>query len=103
MGALLMSAAFNAQAERLKDIASISGVRSNQLIGYALVVGLNGTGDQPTQTPLTLQPFNNRLSHFGIKEIARAHVRTPVTNAHLVCRLLLETKPQPPTNHPSHH
>src|SRR5690606_38830473 len=64
---LLLSCAFAAQAERLKDIASISGVRSNQLIGYGLVVGLNGTGDQTTQTPFTLQTFNNMLSQFGIK------------------------------------
>ena len=67
VAALMLSAAFNAQAERLKDIASISGVRSNQLIGYGLVVGLNGTGDQTTQTPFTLQTFNNMLSQFGIK------------------------------------
>ncbi|CDF83001.1 Flagellar P-ring protein [Pseudomonas knackmussii B13] len=59
--------AFAAQAERLKDIASIQGVRSNQLIGYGLVVGLNGTGDQTTQTPFTLQTFNNMLAQFGIK------------------------------------
>lgn len=67
LAALLLSAACNVQAERLKDIASISGVRSNQLIGYGLVVGLNGTGDQTTQTPFTLQTFNNMLSQFGIK------------------------------------
>lgn len=60
-------ASLTAQAERLKDIASIQGVRSNQLIGYGLVVGLNGTGDQTTQTPFTLQTFNNMLSQFGIK------------------------------------
>lgn len=54
-------------AERLKDIATIQGVRSNQLIGYGLVVGLNGTGDQTTQTPFTLQTFNNMLAQFGIK------------------------------------
>jgi len=65
--ALLLSLSAVAQAERLKDIASISGVRSNQLIGYGLVVGLNGTGDQTTQTPFTLQTFNNMLSQFGIK------------------------------------
>ena len=59
--ALLLSLSAVAQAERLKDIASISGVRSNQLIGYGLVVGLNGTGDQTTQTPFTLQTFNNML------------------------------------------
>ncbi|TXH93708.1 MAG: flagellar basal body P-ring protein FlgI [Pseudomonas sp.] len=55
------------QAERLKDLASIQGVRTNQLIGYGLVVGLNGTGDQTTQTPFTLQTFNNMLAQFGIK------------------------------------
>ena len=42
-------------------------MRSNQLIGYGLVVGLNGTGDQTTQTPFTLQTFNNMLTQFGIK------------------------------------
>lgn len=59
--------ALAAHAERLKDIASIQGVRSNQLIGYGLVVGLNGSGDQTTQTPFTLQTFNNMLAQFGIK------------------------------------
>jgi flagellar P-ring protein FlgI len=65
--ALLLSTALGVHAERLKDIASISGVRANQLIGYGLVVGLNGTGDQTTQTPFTLQTFNNMLAQFGIK------------------------------------
>ncbi|MBZ5755678.1 flagellar basal body P-ring protein FlgI [Pseudomonas sp. S5(2021)] len=55
------------QAERLKDIATLNGVRSNQLVGYGLVVGLNGTGDQTTQTPFTVQTFNNMLAQFGIK------------------------------------
>ncbi len=55
------------QAERLKDLASIQGVRTNQLLGYGLVVGLNGTGDQTTQTPFTLQTFNNMMAQFGIK------------------------------------
>ena len=76
VAALMLSAAFNAQAERLKDIASISGVRSNQLIGYGLVVGLNGTGDQTTQTPFTLQTFNNMLSQFGIK-LSLIHISEP--------------------------
>lgn len=53
-------------AERLKDIASIAGVRSNQLIGYGLVVGLDGSGDQTSQTPFTAQTFNNMLTEFGI-------------------------------------
>ncbi|MDE3740145.1 MULTISPECIES: flagellar basal body P-ring protein FlgI [Pseudomonas] len=63
----LLIAAGTVQAERLKDLASIQGVRNNQLIGYGLVVGLNGTGDQTTQTPFTLQTFNNMLAQFGIK------------------------------------
>lgn len=63
----LLLVASAAQAERIKDLASIQGVRSNQLIGYGLVVGLNGTGDQTTQTPFTLQTFNNMLAQFGIK------------------------------------
>ncbi|MND55338.1 Flagellar P-ring protein precursor [compost metagenome] len=63
----LLLAAGAVQAERLKDLASIQGVRNNQLIGYGLVVGLNGTGDQTTQTPFTLQTFNNMLAQFGIK------------------------------------
>ncbi|WP_079455462.1 flagellar basal body P-ring protein FlgI [Pseudomonas aeruginosa] len=65
--AALLLAAGAAQAERLKDIASIQGVRTNQLIGYGLVVGLSGSGDQTTQTPFTLQTFNNMLAQFGIK------------------------------------
>ena len=53
-------------AERLKDIASIAGVRSNALLGYGLVVGLDGTGDQTSQTPFTTQSFLNTLKQFGI-------------------------------------
>jgi flagellar P-ring protein precursor FlgI len=62
--ALLMSV--SASAERLKDLANLGGVRSNALIGYGLVVGLNGTGDQTTQTPFTAQSFSNMLKQFGI-------------------------------------
>lgn len=62
----LMLMAAPAAAERIKDIASVAGVRSNQLIGYGLVVGLDGTGDQTTQTPFTLQSFVSMLNQFGI-------------------------------------
>ena len=55
-----------AQAERLKDIASLAGVRSNQLIGYGLVVGLDATGDQTTQTPFTVQSLTNMLQQLGV-------------------------------------
>ena len=56
----------NVQAERLKDITSIQGVRSNQLIGYGLVVGLDGTGDQTTQTPFTVQSIISMMQQMGV-------------------------------------
>ncbi len=55
-----------AGADRLKDVANIEGVRPNQLVGYGLVVGLDGTGDQTTQTPFTVQSFINMMQEFGI-------------------------------------
>lgn len=55
-----------ALAERIKDLASIQGVRSNQLIGYGIVVGLDNTGDQTTQTPFTTQAMSNMLSQLGV-------------------------------------
>ena len=53
-------------AERIKDLASVQGVRHNQLIGYGLVVGLDGSGDQTTQTPFTVQSIVNMLSNLGV-------------------------------------
>jgi flagellar P-ring protein FlgI len=63
---LLLWAAPWAHAERIKDLASIQGVRSNQLIGYGLVVGLDGSGDQTTQTPFTVQSLTAMLSQLGV-------------------------------------
>ena len=54
----------HAQADRLKDLTSIAGVRSNQLVGYGLVVGLPGTGDG--NSPLTLQSMQAMISQFGV-------------------------------------
>jgi len=54
------------RAERVKDIASVAGVRGNQLIGYGLVVGLDGTGDQTSQAPFTTQSLKNMLSQLGV-------------------------------------
>jgi flagellar P-ring protein FlgI len=53
-------------AERLKDLASIQGVRQNQLMGYGLVVGLDGSGDQTTQTPFTVQSVISMLQQSGV-------------------------------------
>jgi flagellar P-ring protein precursor FlgI len=55
-----------AHADRIKDLGSWSGVRSNQLVGYGLVVGLDGSGDQTTQTPFTIQSLKSMLTKFGI-------------------------------------
>jgi len=55
-----------AQAARIKEVASVQGVRSNQLMGYGLVVGLDGTGDQTTQTPFTAQSLTSMLQQMGI-------------------------------------
>lgn len=65
-GTLFALAAGAAHAERIKDIASIQGVRANQLIGYGLVVGLDGSGDQVRQTPFTQQSLTNMLSQLGV-------------------------------------
>ena len=59
----LLTLAVPAQASRIKDIASVEGVRDNQLVGYGLVVGLPGTGEQ---TPFTDQTFRTMLGNFGI-------------------------------------
>ena len=53
-------------ANRIKEIASIEGVRSNQLSGFGLVVGLDGTGDQTTQMPYTTQGLANYLRQLGL-------------------------------------
>ena len=70
LAALLASAALwwpaPANAMRLKEVASVQGVRSNQLVGYGLVVGLDGTGDQTTSAPFTTQSINALLQQMGV-------------------------------------
>ncbi len=63
---LALLTALPAHAERIKDLAALSGVRNNQLIGYGLVVGLDGSGDQTTQTPFTVQSVINMLGNLGV-------------------------------------
>lgn len=62
----LLSVAAPTYAERIKDLVSIQGVRSNALLGYGLVVGLDGSGDQTTQTPFTVQSLTTLLSQLGV-------------------------------------
>jgi flagellar P-ring protein FlgI len=66
LAAVLAGAAAPARAERIRDLASVQGVRGNQLIGYGLVVGLDGSGDQTTQTPFTVQSLQTMLTQLGI-------------------------------------
>ena len=55
-----------AHADRLKDLADVEGVRANQLIGYGLVVGLDGTGDQTSQARFTVQSLKSLLTQLGV-------------------------------------
>jgi len=55
-----------AQATRIKEVAAVQGVRSNQLVGYGLVIGLDGTGDQTTQAPFTTQGLQSMLQQLGV-------------------------------------
>jgi flagellar P-ring protein precursor FlgI len=64
--ALFLLLASLAKADRVKDLASVQGVRPNQLMGYGLVVGLDGTGDQTSQAPFTIQSIKNMLVRFGV-------------------------------------
>jgi flagellar P-ring protein precursor FlgI len=64
--AIALLAPVTSHAERIKDIATVAGVRGNQLIGYGLVVGLDGTGDQTSQTPFTIQALKNMLKQLGV-------------------------------------
>ncbi|TLS66670.1 flagellar basal body P-ring protein FlgI [Mariprofundus erugo] len=62
----LLLAPLAAQAERIKDLADIEGVRGNALIGYGLVVGLNGTGDSGTSSPFTINSITALLERLGV-------------------------------------
>jgi flagellar P-ring protein precursor FlgI len=66
LSSFLFSLSSASYAERIKDIATVAGVRTNQLVGYGLVVGLDGTGDQTSQAPFTIQSLKSMLSQFGI-------------------------------------
>ncbi|KKA08334.1 flagellar P-ring protein FlgI [Pseudomonas ogarae] len=64
-----------AQAEQIRDIADFAGVRPNSLVGYGLVVGLDGSGDQTTQSPFTEQGLTNMLSQLGVTLPADANMQ----------------------------
>lgn len=69
-----------AWAERVKDLASIQGVRNNQLVGYGIIVGLDNSGDQTTQTPFTTQAIGNMLSQMGVNLTAEQATKLQLKN-----------------------
>ena len=73
--ALALSTMSASATSRIKDLANIEGVRQNQLIGYGLVVGLNGTGDTLNNIPFTKQSLQAMLERMGVN-IRGATIRT---------------------------
>jgi len=63
---LLVCTALPVAAERLKDMTSIAGVRSNHLVGYGLVIGLDGSGDSTNSAPFTVQSLKSMLAKLGL-------------------------------------
>ena len=74
----LLCVTSTANAERIKDLAKVAGVRDNQLVGYGLVMGLNGTGDQTAQTPFTIQSIRSMLAQMGV--VVPANVNPQLKN-----------------------
>jgi len=79
LAGLIASAALwwpiSADAARIKELASVQGVRSNPLVGYGLVVGLDGTGDQTTSTPFTTQSLQALLQQLGVTVPAGSNIQ----------------------------
>jgi flagellar P-ring protein precursor FlgI len=75
LSALLIWGAPAEATSRIKDLANIEGVRQNQLVGYGLVVGLNGTGDTLNNAPFTKQSLQAMLERMGVN-IRGATIRT---------------------------
>jgi len=90
--ALLLSMALPAHAVRIKDIASFSGVRDNQLIGYGLVVGLAGTGDKKDAV-FTLSSMKNMMDRMGIGVDSSALKTKNVASVMVTARMPVSAKP----------
>ncbi|EQD72013.1 Flagellar P-ring protein, partial [mine drainage metagenome] len=92
----LLVCSLGAEARRIKDLATIQGVRHNQLIGYGLVVGLDGTGDMTILTPFTVQSFLNMLTRMGINTPPASVLQTMLKNVAAV----MVTADLPPFSRP---
>ncbi len=83
--ALVLGAALPTHADvRIKDIASFEGVRENQLVGYGLVVGLDGTGDRLRNSPFTQRSLEGMLERLGVGNLSNETMRTENTAAVIV-------------------
>src|SRR6201998_3858575 len=87
LAALAQSVVPAEATSRIKDLANIEGVRQNQLIGYGLVVGLNGTGDTLNNAPFTKQSLQAMLERLGVnirgQQIRTGNVAAVMVNANL--------------------
>jgi flagellar P-ring protein FlgI len=84
VGAVWAAAVSAACAERLKDLVQVEGARENQLIGYGLVAGLAGTGDQTTQVPYSVQSIRNMLKQLGLTVDPAAFIQPTAVAAVMV-------------------
>ena len=73
---------------RIKDIATFEGVRENQLVGYGLVVGLNGTGDSLRNSPFTEKSIEAMLERLGVGNLSDDNIKTTNTAAVMVTAML---------------
>jgi len=92
---LLLLLPVSAQSERIKDLADIEGVRANALIGYGIVVGLNGTGDSTTSSPFTVNSITAMLERLGVNVRADITKMKPKNIA-----AVMVTAELPPFAHP---
>jgi flagellar P-ring protein precursor FlgI len=87
LGLCLAGAGPAAALSRIKDLAQIEGVRQNQLVGYGLVVGLNGTGDTLNNAPFTKQSLQAMLERLGVNtrgaQLRTANVAAVMVTANL--------------------
>ena len=88
LGALTAWPLTAAAEVRIKDIATFEGVRENQLVGYGLVVGLNGTGDSLRNSPFTERSIEGMLERMGVGNLSDEQIRTENTAAVMVTAML---------------
>ncbi len=88
-----------APAERIEDLAGIEGVRSNALIGYGLVVGLNGTGDNSTNARFSVFSLLSMLEHLGVSLRGNKNLRIASTKPKAIAAVMVTTE-LPPFSRP---